>query len=552
MRPSLARKFGGVPAAILLLIATSAFGQDAVIANATAEAIELERAGATIRGINIVVDNVFDPSKPEENKKLYRWANKVHIRTHPNVIEAALLFKTGDRYQARVLDESARVLRARGFLADARVTYRAYDPQTNTVEVDVYVRDSWSLAPDLKLSRSGGATEWGVGLSDGNLFGTGKQLTVSYESAIDRDQTLLSYGDANVFNSRVRLGAVLSNASDGHRRSILAERPFFSLDTRWSLGGAVRDEQRVDTMYDLGEEIDEFRHDLEGISLQGGWSRGAIDGRTQRWLFGLASEEDTFLPSPEMPQTLLLPENRKFVYPWVGWQLIQDDYREMSELNDMGRTEDIALGLNLYFSLGFAEERFGSDRDALLFRSTVQSGWEPGGPGRVLLFTAGGSTRREDDGLVNSVAYAGARYYRRNLQKHLFSVSLSALASDDLDADTQVLLGGDNGLRGYPLRYQAGTRRAILTVEERFYTELYPWRLFRVGYAAFMDVGRVDGQDPRASPSLGTLSDVGFGLRLSSPRSSGRSVVHIDLAFPLNGDPSIDKVQLLVETKGSF
>jgi hypothetical protein len=552
MRPSLARKFGGVPAAILLLIATSAFGQDAVTANPAAEAIEIERAGATIRGINIIVDNVFDPSKPEENKKLYRWANKVHIRTHPNVVEAALLFKTGDRYQARVLEESARVLRARGFLADARVTYRAYDPQTNTVEVDVYVRDSWSLAPDLKLSRSGGETEWGVGLSDGNLFGTGKDLTISYESSVDRDATLLSYGDANVFNSRVRLGAVFSSASDGHRRSILAERPFFSLDTRWSLGGAVRDEERVDTMYDLGEEIDEFRHDLEGISLQGGWSRGAIDGRTQRWLFGLTSEEDTFSPSPEMPQTLLLPENRKFVYPWVGWQLIQDDYREMSELNDMGRTEDIALGLNLYFSLGFAEESFGSDRDALLFRSTVQSGWEPGGPGRVLLFTAGGSTRREDDGLVNSIAYAGARYYRRNLQKHLFSVALSALVSDDLDADTQVLLGGDNGLRGYPLRYQAGTRRAILTVEERFYTDLYPWRLFRVGYAAFMDVGRVDGQDPRASPSLGTLSDVGFGLRLSSPRSSGRSIVHIDLAFPLNGDPSIDKVQLLVETKGSF
>jgi hypothetical protein len=302
----------------------------------------------------------------------------------------------------------------------------------------------------------------------------------------------------------------------------------------------------------LGEEIDEFRHEIEGISLQGGWSRGSIDGRTQRWLFGLASEEDTFLPTPEMPQTLLLPENRKFVYPWVGWQLIQDDYREMSELNDMGRTEDIALGLNLYVSLGFAEERFGSDRDALLFRSTVQSGWEPGGPGRLLLFTAGGSTRREDDGLVNSIAYAGARYYRRNFQKHLFSVALSTLVSDELDADTQVLLGGDNGLRGYPLRYQAGTRRAILTVEERFYTDFYPWRLFRVGYAAFMDVGRVDGQDPRASPSLGTLSDVGFGLRLSSPRSSGRSIVHIDLAFPLNGDPSIDKVQLLIETKGSF
>src|SRR5689334_10905490 len=40
---------------------------------------ELERRGASIRSITIVVENVFDPSKPEENKRLYRWANKVHI-----------------------------------------------------------------------------------------------------------------------------------------------------------------------------------------------------------------------------------------------------------------------------------------------------------------------------------------------------------------------------------------------------------------------------------------------------------------------------------------
>ena len=115
-----------------------------------------------------------------------------------------------------------------------------------------------------------------------------------------------------------------------------------------------------------------------------------------------------------------------------------------------------------------------------------------------------------------------------------------------------MLLGGDNGLRGYPLRYQAGEKSVLLTLEQRFYTDWYPWRLFRVGYAVFMDAGRVTGTDPRAVPTLGTLYDVGIGLRLSSPRSSGRSIVHIDLAFPLNGDPTIDDVQLVVETKSSF
>jgi hypothetical protein len=107
-------------------------------------------------------------------------------------------------------------------------------------------------------------------------------------------------------------------------------------------------------------------------------------------------------------------------------------------------------------------------------------------------------------------------------------------------------------LRGYPLRYQAGERRAILNVEQRFFTDWYPWRLFRVGYAVFADVGRVGGRDPRATPSLGTLYDVGMGLRLSSPRSSGRNVVHIDLAFPLNRTPAIDGSQLVVETRASF
>lgn len=32
------------------------------------------------------------------------------------------------------------------------------------------------------------------------------------------------------------------------------------------------------------------------------------------------------------------------------------------------------------------------------------------------------------------------------------------------------MLGGDNGLRGYPLRYQVGTTNALITLEERFYS----------------------------------------------------------------------------------
>jgi outer membrane protein assembly factor BamA len=536
--------------AVTVWLAAGAAAQPPAGGGLTREA--LERAGATIRTIHVTVDNVFDPSNPEEDKKLYRWANKVHVRTRDSVIQDILLFAPGDAFVARLLDESARTLRARGFIAEASVEPGTYDPATNSVDVNVRVRDSWSLAFDLKLNRKGGETEWGLGLSDNNLFGTGKTLEVGYESEIDRDQSTLGYADGNLLGSRVSMRALLANASDGDRHELLVERPFFALDTRWSLGGSIHDEQRIDTMYDLGEEIDEFGHDIDTLSLQGGWSRGLIDRHTQRWLFGVTSEEHTFRTTPDVPQPLLLPPNRKLVYPWVGWQWIEDDYREMSELNDMGRTEDIALGLNLFASVGFAKRRFDSDRDATLLRVTAQKGWEPGGPGRLLLMEAGASERREDVGSRDSQVYFAGHYYRRNLERHLLTVSLSALITDDLDLEKQVLLGGDNGLRGYPIRYQSGESRTILNVEQRFFTDFYPWRLFRVGYAVFADAGRIGGRDPRATPSLGTLYDVGVGLRLTSPRASGRNVVHIDLAFPLNGDPTIDKVQFVVETKGSF
>jgi hypothetical protein len=543
---------GSASAVASALLAAAVQAQTPTTPDAAIVDAELEQAGATIRAINVTVDNVFDPSNPKEDKALYRWANNVHVRTRVPVIENALLFQGGDRYEARVLDESARALRGRGYLADVKIGPESYDPVANTVAVDVRVRDSWTLAPELKFSHRGGQSEWGVGIDDRNLLGTGKQLTLIEKNLYDRSETLLSYGDPNLLGSRVHLNAVLADASDGHRHAIVAERPFYSLDTRWMLGGNAFDEQRVDPIYDRGEEIDEFGHDVNGFTLQGGWSRGFVDGRAKRLLLGISSTEDVFYATLDTPEPMLLPENRKLVYPWVGWQVLADDYREMSELNDIGRTEDISLGTSLFMSVGFADTRFGSDRDATLLRASFQKGWEPGGPGRLLTLSAEGSTRDEDQGLQNSIVEAAARYYLRNSESRLLAVTAAFTAANNLDSESQILLGGDNGLRGYPLRYQAGERRSLLSVEERFFTDVYPWRLFRIGYAAFLDVGRVSGTDPRAAPSLGTLYDIGFGLRLSSPRASGKSVMHIDLAFPLNGDPTIDTMQLIVEAKSSF
>ena len=118
--------------------------------------------------------------------------------------------------------------------------------------------------------------------------------------------------------------------------------------------------------------------------------------------------------------------------------------------------------------------------------------------------------------------------------------------------DDPIYLGGASGLRGYPLRYQGGDGKVFVTVEQRFFTNKYPFKLFRVGGAVFADLGRTWGHNALGGESLGWLGDIGFGLRLSPTRSGSGKIINIDIAFPLQTTPGMDKVQFLLETRRGF
>jgi hemolysin activation/secretion protein len=246
-----------------------------------------------------------------------------------------------------------------------------------------------------------------------------------------------------------------------------------------------------------------------------------------------------------------LPEDRELVYPWLGVDLVQDNYQERTNQDQIERTEDVLVGLRAGARIGYAAEAIGSDRDALMLSAYAQNGWDFNAASSLFM-TAAASGRVEDDGLRNAVLSAEARYYRTTSERTKFFATVNGVITEKLDADEQVLLGGEEGLRGYPLRYQAGTSRALLTLEERYYTGWYPFRLFHVAGAAFVDVGRTWGTDVTGATSDGLLKDVGVGLRLGSSRSAFGNVIHIDLAFPLDGGDDVDSVQFVVETKARF
>jgi outer membrane translocation and assembly module TamA len=147
---------------------------------------------------------------------------------------------------------------------------------------------------------------------------------------------------------------------------------------------------------------------------------------------------------------------------------------------------------------------------------------------------------------------AATQYYLPQGRRWLFYAGASADMLKNPDVNDTLYLGGDNGLRGYPLRYQSGTRRALFTAEERYFTDIYLWRLFRIGGAVFLDVGRAWGGDNVNTSNPGWLSDAGFGLRIAALRAATGTILHVDVAFPMNGTGDIANAQLLVKTKTSF
>lgn len=530
--------------ALGILSAVPAFPGEPVPSDA-----ELAALGATIGEIRIVPENIFDVADPREDNRLFRLANRLHIRTRPRVISRQLLFHTGDRYDRRLLDESERILRSNRYLYDAWIRPVAF--RDGRVDIEVRTRDVWTLLPGFSFERKGGKNATSIDVKETNLLGLGSELGIARKSTAERTTDSLRFSDAHLFGTWLSTEIELADTSDGSRRNVFLDRPFYALDTRWAAGVRFAEEERIDSLVAVGTIALRFRATTKSFRLTGGWSRGLRHGFAWRFLLGAERDESRFSPPPEGTAGLPVPADRVLAYPFAGFELLEDDFETAKNRDQIDRTEDFFLGTRLRATLGRASPRFGSDRSAWPFSASFGKGGRFGDRWTV---TIDGSFegRIEHGSARDTNLGAVARVYRRLSRKWLFFASLAGTRWIDPDDDHQTLLGGDNGLRGYPQSYQAGDRKLLVTVEQRYYTEWYPFRLFRVGGAIFFDAGRAWGGNVSGLPDPGPLRDAGVGLRIGNARSGLGNVTHVDVAFPFDGDPSIDRVQLLVVTKQSF
>jgi len=510
----------------------------------------MEAAGAVIGNIDIDIRNIFDQSDPRERSGLFRLADELHLRTKRATIRAQLLFASGDKYRARKLAETERALRLLRYVYDAHIVPVHY--ADGKVDVKVITKDVWTLSPGISFGRAGGTNATSFNLQDTNILGWGKTLQISHGSTVDRTSNTVAWTDPNVLGSHWTSAATDVDSSDGRTRSLQLGQPFYSLDTPWTVNMSGLGFDRTVSRYNLGNIVDQFKDNETSYQLSGGLSSGLVDGWVKRLTFGMTYDRNIFVPTPlTATPAKVLPPDRTLSYPFVGFDILQDYYKKVGDENEIGRTEDLYFGTEVTGSVGLSNSAFGADRNAVMLAATAVKGFEL--PVEQQLFLTGDfSTRIEEGRARNLIADAGAKYYWRWREACLLYAAVAATVTDSLDPDMQILLGGDNGLRGYPLRYESGTSRALVTVEQRFFTDWYPFRLARVGAAVFADAGRTWGSGVIGNSDPGLLRDVGFGLRLGNTRTGLGNVVHVDFAFPLSNIAGIQKFQFLVQTFQSF
>ena len=511
---------------------------------------QLQAAGAVFGEIRVVTQDVFDLDDPRESGALYRGANALRVQTRAGTIRRALLFASGEPVSADRVRETERLLRSERYLYDARIVPVAL--RDNVVDVEVRTRDTWSLFPTISVSRSGGRNKSEFALSELNLAGTGSRLKLGSFKDVDRDGQRVEFSNENAFGRHIALAMALSDNSDGSQQAFELKRPFFALDARWAAGIGAADENKVEPVYRAGDLAAEYRRRSRQAEVFGGLSRGRVDGWVRRTTLGVSLREEQYALEPGRVAPARLPADETLIGPYVRIDLIEDRFVELQNRNQMGRSEFFALGLAASLQLGWAAESLGSTRDTLLYELSLARGFEPT-PRQTLVGALTFEGRYADGRDRKQQLGVRTQYFAPHARRLSFYAALSADVLTRAEADDDVLyLGGDVGLRGYPLRFQSGTRRVLLTLEERLYTGAFPWRLIRIGAAAYVDIGRAWGGPLVNRVTDGWLSNAGLGLRLFSVRTAESNVVHIDVARPLVRGPGVDGVQFLLSGKSRF
>jgi hypothetical protein len=527
---------------------------------------------------HIFIDNhsIFDTSDPDLDPR-FRWAydlaNRLHVRTRPEVIARELLFSVGDCYDPLLVEESGRLLRSYRFLA--RVDIYAIEQPGGGYHVVVDTEDEWSTQVQTRLDLSGRLKVEGLEVRERNLLGTGREVGVFYRSRDAMEEYGAGFRSPQLFGTRWVLDAAGGRTRAGSLFHQEVAHPFVGEVGRWSFRELMHHRDRlfdfvVPTTSDGIDQrvlipLTERGAHVVGLHrfgrpgnltlLGGGFSflqvryseepdrgitvvrEGDFDGREPAPAH-LRAPLDDRMDALRSLRVLAILGKRNIVW------------RERSGLDSFRGREDVRVGAEAELIVGRSLPGLRVDND--LYASLDL--YAAAGPSSSF-FAARVRTdlRRDYDAgpeefeLKDVFSEGEFLVYLQpeRLPNHTILFRATGAAGWHVRTPYQITLGGERSLRGWSEHALPGGRRVVFTAEDRWYAGWPFPDVADLGTSLFVDVGRIwPGEAPFGMDSNWRAS-VGAGIRANFP-AGGTNTFRIDAAMPIGGDGRVGRLKLLI------
>ena len=485
---------------------------------------------------------------------IHRWANAIHIDTKQLTLENEAAFFINKCHKSQAdLAELERHLRSRKYLRDAKVSS---DDALKNITITTW--DNWSLLPTLSLGRQGGESKYSFGIKERNLLGLGIDAEIETYQNSQRKGYKFKTTIPLFSQSNIDLTLRFADNNDGTQQSLFLQKYFASFYTKNAFLIGFNEEGRNDTLYQNGDKLTVFSHNINYLNAEFAWLKFNHKNALLRYRFGITQDQHKFAninQNINNPHLLQLPLNRDFIYPWLGLSYIEKDFKKLTNIHLISQIEDFNHGWQLSGRIGISDGERNNGAWAL-FQTEINKGFEIHDNALILLnISLDGDIYHQQ---ANRLLFKIDTEYFYNFNDNWgYYFNNTNVISKNQYLDTRVTVGGNTGLRGFPLEYQHGERSVKLTHEIRYYPNINLFKVFDLAGAAFIDAGRafghINAQGAQGNTEKNWLYSVGMGARFYSPHSAGnQQVIHIDFAFPQSDNANIDTFEIRVEAKQSF
>ncbi|TVP44001.1 MAG: hypothetical protein EA350_12545 [Gemmatimonadales bacterium] len=522
----------------------------------------------------IFIDNhsVFDPASVPPDPRIrwaYRLANRIHVRTRRDFIEDELLLSVGDCYDPVLSRESARILREFRFIASADAF--SVPQEDGSRHMVVETRDEWTTKLAGDVGFDDGVRLRGVSIIEENFLGRGISLGAYFMEEDERRDVGGLFGIPRVGGSNWDLATAAGRTRVGSSWSQTVVHPFvgevgtFAFRQRaharedlftWHLPNGLPWSHLVAPLDVGGLEVTGARRFgttgrflLVGGGLSREWVRPGLQAEIEGVRAGAFADRE---PVPDSISTPMLGQlqNREATRLNLLLGVRRVRYVERSGLDALAGVQDVPSGRELLLSMG-PSVGGGEGPGDVFVRGDAFTGFATESVvGQLHVTLEGRRERGSPDTPVRDLLgefHAFLYHQVPTAIPQTLVLRVSGQGGWRTDAPFQLMLGGPDGVRGYPDAAFPGGRRLVVTVEDRFRLPSPLPDLADLGATLFADLGRIHrGDAPWADPS-GWRGTVGAGLRVGFPAGSS-SVVRLDVAFPL-GPGSDGQPRLILQAR---